>query len=273
MRVSPLLILVGLATSILLPRWGHAQDWSFAVGPGITQYLGDVNDQKVGGNRWAINAEAWYRLSDNFQIKSGLSFYQLAATDVDTTRRRSFQANNFEFYTSGMYAFKRGYFTPFAYLGVGATTSNPRGDSQLGYFTLREVEPEAEPVPGLVGIIPFGAGLEYEITPVLSVVFDLALRYTFTDQLDAVSKEIIRVDQLSPLAREYYSALSDEMARAVNEDQTLRGGNSLESDFYGMFSVKIKFTPSASLFGCIEPYKYSRPSRKRNRNRKNFNPI
>lgn len=257
--------------SFALPQLGVSQDWSFAIGPGVTQYLGDVNEQQLGGNRWALNAEAWYRLTDNIQIKSGISFYQLHAQDADTARLRSFHANNFEFYTSGLYSFKQGYFTPFAYLGIGATTSNPQGDSRLGYFNLREVEPEANRVPGIVAMIPFGAGVEYEITPVLSVVFDLALRYALTDQLDAMSKEIIVVNDLSPLAREYYAALSDETERAINEDESIRGGNSFNEDFYGMFSVKIKFTPTTSLFGCIDPYKYSRPSRKRKR--RNFDPI
>nr|WKN34230.1 hypothetical protein K4G66_17775 [Tunicatimonas sp. TK19036] len=267
----PALFLIGLFTSFIVPQLGQAQDWSFAIGPGVTQYLGDVNEQQLGGNRWALNAEAWYRLTDNIQIKSGISFYQLQAQDADTTRLRSFQANNFEFYSTGMYSFKQGYFTPFLYLGIGATTSTPRGDTQLGYYNLRDVEPEAERVPGLVGIIPFGAGLEYEITPVLSVVFDLALRYALTDQLDAMSKEIIVVDALSPLAREYYTALSDERARVINEEETIRGGDSMNEDVYGMFSVKIKFTPTNSIFGCIDPYKYSRPNYKRKR--RNFDPI
>jgi hypothetical protein len=249
----------------------YAQDWSFAIGPGVTQYFGDVNERQLGGNRFALNAEAWYRLTDNIQIKSGLSFYQLSAQDTDTARLRDFQANNFEFYSSAMYSFKQGFFTPFAYVGIGATTSNPQGDTRLGYFNLKEVEPEADPVPGLVGIIPFGVGLDYEITPMLSVVFDLALRYAFSDRLDAMSREIIVVDDLSPLAIDYYSALSDEMDRAVQEDQTLRGGNSANDDLYGMFTVKLRFTPTASLFGCVEPYKYSRPDRRRKP--RNYKPL
>lgn len=271
MRGLSLSIAFFLFSSLTLLSTAYAQDWSFAIGPGVTQYFGDVNEQQLGGNRWALNAEAWYRLTDNLQIKSGFTFYQLSAQDVDTTRLRSFQANNFEFYSSAMYSFKRGFFTPFAYLGLGATTSNPQGDSRLGYFNLKNVEPEAERVPGLVGMVPFGVGLDYEITPVLSIVFDLALRYAFTDRLDAVSREIIIVDDLSPLARDYHSALSDDIARAINEEETLRGGSTANDDLYGMFTVKVKFTPTTSLFGCVDPYKYSRPDRRRKK--RNFKPL
>ncbi len=249
-----------------------AQDWSFAVGPGITQYVGDVSQDKLGSTRWALNAEAWYRLTDNLQIKSGMSFYQIGAQDADTARLRSFKANNFEFYTSGLYSFKRGYFTPFVYAGIGATTNNPMGESRLGYWDLRDVQPEAEKIPGLVGMIPFGVGLEYEFTPVLSLVFDMALRYTFSDQLDAVSKQEVVVSELSPLALEYYQALSDGVDRRITQNENLAGGRPNNNDLYGIFSVKIKFTPSASLFGCIEPYKFGRPDRRR-RSKRNFDPI
>ncbi|WPP52352.1 outer membrane beta-barrel protein [Catalinimonas niigatensis] len=249
----------------------QAQDWSFAVGPGISSYIGDVSEQKLSNPGFTLNAEAWYYLNDNFQLKSGLSFYNLRGNDTDTTRLRSFRANNIEVYTSAMYYFKRGVFTPFAYLGIGFTTNNPMGQSPIGEWDLKNIEPEGEKVPGLVGIVPFGVGLEYEITPVLSLVADLSLRYALSDQLDAVSREIIQVDQLSAEAVEYHQTLSTYIARQVNEEPTIRGGSSSDNDMYGMFTLKVKFTPSTSILGCIDPYKYSRPDRRRKR--RNFDPI
>lgn len=264
---SVLLCCLGLST--FLPA--QAQDWSFAVGPGISSYIGDVSEQKLSNPGFTLNAEAWYYLNDNFQLKSGLSFYNLRGNDADTTRLRSFRANNIEVYTSAMYYFKRGVFTPFAYLGIGFTTNNPMGQSPIGEWDLKNIEPEGENVPGLVGIVPFGVGVEYEITPVLSLVADLSLRYALNDQLDAVSKEIIQVDELSGEAVEYHQSLSTYIARQVNEEPTIRGGSTTDNDMYGMFTVKVKFTPSASIFGCIDPYKYARPNRKRKR--RNFDPI
>jgi len=267
------LVLGGLlAYLIIFSSPLQAQDWSFAVGPGLTSFIGDASDQKLSTPRFALNAEAWYYLNDNFQLKSGLSFYRLSAEDADTTRLRSFNANNFEVYTSLMYYFRRGVFTPFAYVGIGFTTSNPMGESRIGEWDLRDIEPEGEEVPGLVGMVPLGVGLEYEITPVLSVVADLSMRYAFSDQMDAISREVILVDNLSPQAVEYHESLSDYIARQVNEEASLQGGSSSEGDIYTMFSIKVKFTPSASIFGCIDPYKYSRPDRRRRKNR-NFDPI
>ncbi|WKN30203.1 outer membrane beta-barrel protein [Porifericola rhodea] len=262
--------LVCCLSFIVVPK-AHAQDWSFAVGPGISSYLGDINDQTLGKPGFVLNAEAWYYLNDNFQLKSGLSFYNISGEDADTTRLRDFRASNFELYTSAMYYFKQGYFTPFAYVGIGFTTNNPMGDSQIGEWDLRNIEPEAEQVPGIMGIVPFGVGLEYEINPVLSVVADLSLRYALNDQLDATSKEIIQVGELSAEAVEYHESLSPYLARQVNEDPILRGGDSSNNDMYGMFTLKLKFTPAASIRGCIDPYKYSRPDRKRKR--RSFDPI
>lgn len=248
-----------------------AQDWSFAVGPGVTSFLGDASQQKLSAPGFALNAEAWYYLNDNFQLKTGLSFYRIRATDPDTLRLRSFDATNFELYTSLLYYFPEGFVKPFAYVGIGFTTNNPMGPSRIGEWDLREVEPEAASVPGLTGIVPLGFGVEYEITPVLALVADVSLRYAFSDQLDAISKEIIQTDALSPRAVDYYESLSEGAGRRVREEATIRGGSSAENDIYGMFTVKIKFTPTASIFGCIDPYKYSRPNRKRKR--RNFDPI
>lgn len=248
-----------------------AQDWSFAVGPGISTFLGDASQQKLSSPGFALNAEAWYYLNDNFQLKSGLSFYRIRATDSDTMRLRSFDATNFELYTSLLYYFPEGFVKPFAYAGIGFTTNNPMGPSRIGEWDLRNVEPEAAEVPGLVGIVPLGFGVEYEITPVLALVADVSVRYAFSDQLDAISREIIQTDNLSPQAVDYYESLSDGVGRRVREEATIRGGSSAENDIYGMFTLKIKFTPTASIFGCIDPYRYSRPDRRRKH--RNFDPI
>ncbi len=248
-----------------------AQDWSFGVGPGFTSFLGDASQQRLSTSGFALNAEAWYYLNDNFQIKSGVSFYRIRATDSDTLRLRSFEASNFEIYSTLLYYFPQGFVKPFAYAGLGITTNNPMGLSRLGEWALHDVQPEATDVPGVVGIVPLGFGVEYEITPVLSVVADLSVRYALSDQVDAISKEIIQTDDLSPLAVDYYESLSEGVGRRVREETTIRGGSTAENDIYGMFSLNIKFTPTNSIFGCIDPYKYSRPDRKRRR--RTFDPI
>ena len=253
----------------LLVQPALAQRWSFAAGPGLTQYIGDINEGSLRGNRMAFNIEGWYPLTDNVQIKSGFSVYGLRGKDEDATRMRSFRASNVELYSSAMYYFKRGYLTPFAYAGIGATSSRPRGESPLGRWDLRDVQPEGQRVPGLLAMIPFGVGLEYEINPVVSIVVDAAARYVLSDQIDAVSREVIPSHELSPLAVDYYESLSDAVARRIVEDGSIVGGNPTDNDWYGIFSIKLKFTPTA---GCIKPYKYSQPEGRR-RSKRNFEPI
>ena len=261
-------ILVGGLLAInLLPTTARAQ-LSFAVGPGLTQYVGDVNKGSIGNNRMAFNVEGWYPLTDNWQLKSGLSVYGLRAEDTDLTRLRSFRTTNVEFYSSAMYYLKRGYLTPFAYLGLGATTSRPRGESPLGNWDLRDVRPEGTAVPGLLAMIPFGVGLEYELTPTLAVVVDAAARYVLSDQLDAVSRANIPAEELSSLAIDYYESLSDDVARRLDEDGAATGGNPADNDWYGIFSVKLRFTPAAA--GCLDPNDYSFGRR---RGKRNYTPL
>ena len=246
-----------------------AQHWSFAAGPGLTQYIGDVNEDPIGSNRRAFNVEGWYPLTDNFQLKSGFSVYGLRAQDTDASRMRSFRTTNVEVYSSAMYYFRQGYFTPFAYVGLGATTSRPQGESPLGNWDLRDVRPEGQKVPGLLAMVPFGVGLEYEISPVLSVVADAAARYVLSDQLDAVSQGWVASSELSPLALDYHKSLSADVARQITEAGAIAGGDPTDRDWYGIFSIKLKFTLTT---GCLNPYKYSRPEGRR-RTKRNYEPM
>ena len=255
--------------SALFAQSPSAEGWSFAAGPGLTQYVGDVNEGQVGDNRMAFNLEGWYPLTDQLQLKSGLSVYGLRARDTNAARMRSFRTTNVELYSSVLYYFRQGYLTPFVHLGLGATSSRPRGESPLGRWDLRDVRPEAQTVPGLLAMIPFGVGLEYRITPVLSVVVDAAARYVLSDQLDAMSQTAVASEALSPLALEYHASLSDNVARRITEAGAIAGGNPATNDWYGIFSVKLKFTPTA---GCLNPYRYARPDGRR-RSRRNFEPV
>ncbi|MGB3851538.1 MAG: hypothetical protein WA958_16340 [Tunicatimonas sp.] len=244
------------------------QRMSWAAGIGLTQYGGDVNEGQMGTHRAALNVEGWYPLTDRWQLKSGFSVYGLRGQDTDPSRARSFRARNVELYSSALYYFRRGYLTPFAYAGLGITTSRPRGESQLGLWDLRDVQPEGQRVPGLLAMVPFGVGLEYEINPMLSVVVDAAARYVLSDQLDAVSQETVNREALSPLAVDYYQSLSDPVTRRLAENEPLVGGNSATNDWYGILSVKIKFTPFT---GCLNPHRYSRPQGRR-RGGRNYRP-
>lgn len=247
----------------------QAQNWSLAAGPGLTQYVGDLNEGRISNNLMAFNVEGWYPLTDDIQIKSGISVYGLWGEDHDPSRMRSFRTTNLEFYSSALYYFRRGYLTPFVHAGLGATTSRPQGESPLGNWDLRDVRPEGDKVPGLLAMIPFGVGLEYEISPMLSVVVDAAARYVLSDQIDAVSQKVVSSEALSPLATDYYRSLSADMARRIKEEGEIAGGDPTSNDWYGIFSIKLKFAPS---IGCVNPYKYSRPEGRR-RQRRNFEPI
>ena len=263
--VCTLLIFIGWHVSPALAQ----KNLSWAVGPGLTQYVGDVNEGQIGAHRAALNVEGWYPLTDRWQLKSGLSVYGLRGKDVDPARARSFRSRNVELYSSALYYFRRGLLTPFAYAGLGLTTSHPRGESQLGRWDLRDVQPEGQRVPGLLAMIPFGVGLEYEINPMLSVVVDAAARYVLSDQLDAVSQETVDQETLSPLAIDYYQSLSDPVARRLEENASLAGGNPATNDWYGILSIKIKFTPFT---GCLDPSRYTRPQGRR-RGGRNYRPA
>jgi hypothetical protein len=217
--------------------------FSASFGPGVASYSGDVSGEKFKNARPTFNAELWYQMNRNLYLKSGVSIYQIFATDVFPERNRAFKATNFELYTSLMLGANPDWrLMPFAYAGIGFSTNSPEyallGENGANYLDAKALNTENERIPGAIMTLPTGVGFRFRLNEKLAIVADAGLRFTNTDLLDGVSAASIDVSTLTPQAVNYFEAIRPN---GLNGANVIGNGNPDKNDVYGIFSVKLQF--------------------------------
>ena len=234
----PAIVLFLLSTSTNL----FAQ-FSAAIGPGTASYSGDVSGEKFRDIKPALNLELWYQFNRNLYLKTGTSIYQIGASDIFEDRNRDFKSTNFELYTSLMLGGDPSWrLMPFGYAGIGLTTNSTQyimnSDQGEVFLDAKDLQTEAEDIPGATLIFPMGIGLKYKLNDRFSIVADGGLRFTNSDLIDGVSTRSIDVSTLSAEAINYFETIRPD---GINGAETIGNGNPDKNDVYGMFSLKLLF--------------------------------
>jgi hypothetical protein len=181
----------------------QAQTWEIGGGAGMAGYIGDLN---VNNPIKPSGGFAGLFVKRNFNrylaAKLSYSFGQISGAD-STSSSQQFRDRNLSFITplkelSLMAEFNfmsyipdagKNKYTPYIYAGGGITSYTPRAmlnGSQVGLRQLR-TEGQASPYSKYTLVIPFGAGIKYNISGKWTLAADLGYRYTNTDYLDDVS--------------------------------------------------------------------------------------
>lgn len=251
--------------SLVLPEL-HAQSFynfkrdrklTLGVGLGTTNYYGDLNNtgQALKANpNFAINVE--YPAKPRINIRLEVMAYQIAGDDRDYEgdsdpegrfeRNLSFRANNFEVNAVGVFSlykeniryYQRSKFNPYAIIGIGVTTVNPKALYEGEWYKLRDLQTEGVDYKGLAVVIPFGAGVKFKVTNDFNLGLEAVYRLTFTDYLDDVSSVYIAQSNFAgnPIA----GILADrrqELGLTPARPGRIRG-NPDENDGYFVLSIK-----------------------------------
>ncbi|WP_020526621.1 outer membrane beta-barrel protein [Flexithrix dorotheae] len=233
--------------------------WSISGGLGASGYIGDLGNTGINTIRPAANFETWYHFNNVVQIKAGASIYQLYAEDHVMSRNRDFRANLWDAYAGLNFTVPTKTVQPFTYVGLGVTKVDPEGKTPNGYTNLYKMEPEAMAMPEYALILPVGFGLRFLATPQIAIVLDGSLRITDTDQLDAVSRKSIPVNDLSAEAISYHNSIrSKPIAPDFESPQFIAGGNPDADDLYWMFTVKFQYIIWNKGFYMDNPVKVKR---------------
>ncbi|MDX9749663.1 MAG: DUF6089 family protein [Flavobacteriales bacterium] len=191
--------------------------WDVGAHVGAANYLGEMGgkeqtrrdfvwDMKLGQTRWAIGGFARRKMSRLISVNAGLMYMRLQGADANSTnparvaRNLNFRNDMFELYLRpevtiyqdndlggrGRY---RSDFRLFAYAGVAAFYSNPKGriNNEGAFHNLRPMNTELVDYGAINFAIP--AGLGFHITKKRRHRFgwDFGWRTTFTDYIDDVS--------------------------------------------------------------------------------------
>lgn len=232
----------------------QAQTWEVGGSVGMAGYIGDLN---INNPVKPSGGFAGLFVKRNFNrylaAKLSYSFGQISGAD-STSNIQQFRDRNLSFTTplkelSLVAEFNfmsyipdagKNLYTPYIYAGGGITAFAPRAmlnGSPVGLRQLR-TEGQASPYGKYTLVLPFGAGIKYNISGKWTLAADLGYRITRTDYLDDVSKNYADKSQFtSPVAK----ALSDRSAGQINAPGTQRG-DYRPRDFYMFAGFTISYT-------------------------------
>lgn len=188
---------------LFLSVTARAQTWEFGGALGAFGYIGDLNtNNPIKVNKPGAAIFAKYNF--NGYLSARLNFALGDITGADSTagdpqsraRNLSFTTPIKELSLLGEFNFMKfipeagkNKYTPYVFLGVGVTAYAPRTNYNGQEISLRvlRTEGQAAQYGKNTLVIPFGAGLKYNIFGKCTVAAELGYRYAFTDYLDDVS--------------------------------------------------------------------------------------
>ena len=199
---------IGIATAQL-----NLSKWQVGINGGVFVYQGDLTPSTLGSYKTLQPAAGFYIsriLNPSFILRTNLAFGKLAGSDARYKEPAYRQQRNLSFSSpvtevsellvwnmfgnNGNEIGNR--FSPYLFGGAGVNFLNVSRTSNLNK-TFFANEPQVaiglardltRTPPKAILVLPVGAGVEYYLTPQLSLTAETNFRYTFTDYLDGFSR-------------------------------------------------------------------------------------
>jgi Outer membrane protein beta-barrel domain len=230
--INPLIFLFIAHTSL-------SQSFDLGIMAGGSNYQGDLQEKNYDLELMQLcyGASITYNINQNWSVRGEVWRGNLSGSDVTsnrqfaTYRNLSFHTRVYEVGLVGIYRFPikdDGRFSPYFFGGTAVYRINPYTHGEPGQksylFPLSTEGQGLSQYPDkkehrYYGLsIPFGFGLNYEITPKWRIALEMGFRKTFTDYIDDVSDMYVSEDIL----REERGSKAVDLAYRSDE---LPGGN------------------------------------------------
>lgn len=212
---STIVIVVFLNTGFTTARAQlDLSKWQIGANVGMFIYQGDLTPSPIGSYRTTQPGLGIYIsrvLNPSFIVRANFAMANLHGNDALYTSPAWRKERNFSFSSSakeisaqlvwnifsnnGNELDKR--ISPYAFAGAGVTIL--KGVRYYGSMTKEFIAAEPQAVKGLVfdlahpqskliAVVPVGAGIEYYLSPRISLTAETCFRFTFTDYIDGFSK-------------------------------------------------------------------------------------
>lgn len=237
-----LFALLCIGTSLSAQEGLEAGGWL-----GMSNYFGDLNTN-LRLNRPGLAGGMGFRYNFNERIcaRLGLNAGTVQAYDSDSdniyerARNLSFKSTvadvalqmefNFLPYVHGS---KDQNWTPYLFLGLGASYFNPKAELDGEWYELRpfgtEGQFKGEEYYTVAGGWVYGAGFKIDLSYDWSLNIDLSARRLFSDYLDDVSSVYPDVDDVSDLRGEFGARFVDRSGELYKSNPDFFTRNSLEA--------------------------------------------
>jgi hypothetical protein len=215
---------------------------------GTSTYFGDLCDKtECMIFRPNFGIGYLYRFDANISFKAELNYYHLYSKDYFDYRGFKFRSDNIELYGGVKYDFitydphhsKRKLLNPYAFLGLGITRFNPKGEYDGHWYALEPLRTEGVNYCRVTPIIPFGFGVKVTCTQEIDVIVEGGFRKTFSDYMDDVSKH-----EYQPIGS-FDDPKAAFLSNRTAQGDSYRGyrGNPARKDAYFLFQVKLMYSP------------------------------
>ncbi|MBD1365205.1 outer membrane beta-barrel protein [Mucilaginibacter sp. ZT4R22] len=235
----------------------QAQTWEIGGALGGAGYIGDLNPSpfKPSGG----SAGLFVKRNFNGYLSARLNYQVGKIAGADSTSSSQQLRNRNLSFTDGLKELSlmaefnfmkyipdagKNKYTPYIYLGIGTTAFAPRtiyNGTEISLRALR-TEGQASEYKTSTIVIPYGAGIKYNIGGKWTVAAELGYRYTRSDFLDDVSGLYAPHSQLpSPLS----VALADrsgERTGVYTGSPGSQRGDLRTTDIYGFFGFTLSYT-------------------------------
>lgn len=241
-----------------------AQTWEFGGGIGAAGYMGDLNISdplKPSGPSFGIFAK---RNFDGYlALRLNYSFGIISAADSNS-RNLQFRQRNLSFTTTlsevsvmAEFNFMRyipsvtnSKYTPYMYLGVALLNYNPTTVFNGQKYDLRPLETEGQKKQYSTSAfsIPYGAGLKYNLSGVVTMGVEIGYRNPNTDYLDDVGGYYAFAGH-STLQQQLSDRSGEKTGVYIGSPGTQRGDlNPRDTYFFTQFTLSYTFISKKCYF-------------------------
>jgi hypothetical protein len=202
-------ILAVSSTFLVMPI--YAQSIEFGVYGGVSNYIGDVSEQKMRFDQFHPSAAIMgrYNVSKRFTLKGMIAYGKISGADSlaskpkNQMRNTNFHSDIYEFSVHGEYNLVpnklsgRGGrpFVPYIFGGIGIFHFNPKTEFGGNIYELQPLGTEGQGTTQYNNLkkydltticLPMGVGIKKRISQSFVVGVEAGLRFTFTKYLDDV---------------------------------------------------------------------------------------
>lgn len=244
--------------------------WKFYGGIGTSSYGGRVTSRFISDPSYefiqaidvrpTLTLGVAYKFHDHFFAKLEITNYWIEATAGSKRSKEdgwaknpyTFRANNFDFSLMGQfnilpYSYLLGQgnrIVPYIVAGIGFTTNTPQVFDNGKWVNLNSITNQLS--SPLVGVFPFGLGVNYRLSGNLEIGLDVTARYTLGGSIDGLTKKGIQVSSMNQKEADYFSQYYNGINSTDLNQNTNQGyihvDKSQYNDVYGVVQIRASYT-------------------------------
>ena len=229
---------------------------------GSTNYMGDLVpprafflERNIGGQ-----LQVAYNLTPRFAVQTAALFGTLSGTDVNSTydsgrrqRNLHFKSSLWEFSCSGRLGLlpfvphrRKKPITPYASVGIAVFGFNPQASLKGEWVDLQPLGTEGQGLDGYASpyaltnvSIPIALGFKWALGKRVHFLFEFGFRKTFTDYLDDVSGDYVKLSELEAKSSRTALALSNRTLDKYGQQIEMYGNprGHAGKDWYAFFGA------------------------------------